>query len=68
MIAVFSKRRDFEDLHGTPKNYFIHITDIQSIRGRIFTGVIAAYGWYEDPKLRDAYDALQLRQPELFKK
>lgn len=68
MIAVFAKRRDFEDLYGTPKNYFVHISDVNSIRGRTFTGVIRLYSWYENSKMRDAYESLQLRQPELFKK
>lgn len=68
MIAVFCKNENyFIELGATPKNVFKRIRSIEDVRGIKFTGVLAISGWYVDsPKICEAYDALEKRQPELF--
>ena len=69
MIAIFSKteRQVKAELQLVPKNMFKIIRIPDDIRGIIFTGIILMYGCYDDVQKRDALDALEERQPELFK-
>jgi len=69
MIAVFTRtQRDFDEVRFLPKNNFIRIRDEYSLMGRRFTGVIAMYGFFNDNGVYEAYNLLNLRQPELFEK
>lgn len=63
MIAVFTKHKAFR-FH--PTNHFVFIQNIDSIRGRKFTGVIEMYGFWEDIEKQEAFDILKGKQPELF--
>ena len=69
MIAVFTRsERDFRELKLSPSNNFIRVIGTHSLHGRIFNGVIQVIGWYDsNDEIRDAFDIIQLRQPELFK-
>ena len=66
MIAVFSKQIQFESLSKSPENMFVWIKNIESIRGRTFTGVICMFDWHNDPGRCFAMHELEKLQPELF--
>lgn len=66
MIAILAKHeRDFQELNLRPKNNFKRIHSINDIRGYEFTGIIFTYRWYELEALREAYEHLIIRNPEL---
>ena len=69
MIAVFSKHHgDFLELRAAPANMFKRIRFIDDIRGCDFIGIIRTRGWHNaDIEAMRAYEALEKRQPELFK-
>ena len=68
MIAVFCRYlRDFEELEPSPRKMFIRIRNINDIRGCKFIGIIKSHDWFRgEDEMREAYDHLRVRQPELF--
>lgn len=70
MVAVFCRSEiDYIRLNLTPKRMFKRIRDVDSIRGIMFLGVIHYADWYNSNKnVLNAYDELQIKQPELFTK
>lgn len=69
MIAVFARsKKDMDvDIKVFPKYEFVYIESVESVRGRVFTGVVFCYKWHENTKAEFAYDVLRTRQSELFK-
>ena len=68
MIAVFTQTGHyFRTLQLFPRNKFVRVKDVNSIRGIRFDAVIIDYIpiWNKDHD--KAYEALLHRQPELFK-
>ena len=66
MIAVFSKHeRDFQELQLRPKKNFKRIHKANDVQGEKFEGIIFTFRWYESKPLREAYEHLIIRQPEL---
>ena len=68
MIAVFTRyERDFKEMELTPKNMFVRIRNINSVRGCKFYGIIRTHDWYKaEYDILQAYDYLRVRQPEIF--
>lgn len=67
MIAVFAQnQRDFENIRCMPSKNFKRIININSIRGAKFSGLICINGFRDNTDVKDAYDELYKRQPELF--
>ena len=70
MIAVFCEmeREFFDLLNPTPRKVFKRIKGVRDIRGERFTGIITVKGWdFAGNDIQDAYEALKIRQPDLFK-
>lgn len=66
-IAVFSPIRDHvKQLNLAPENLFKVISRVSDIRGELFSGYITLQGWYRNDQVREAYDELRFRQPELI--
>ena len=66
MIAIFGQQRDISNIRCMPSNNFKIIRDVNSVRGIKFTGIITLDGFYLITNIKDAYDELYKRQPELF--
>lgn len=68
-IAVFTRStQDFNDLRLLPKDMFIHIIDVNDIRGRTFIGVVETYQWWgRSEDIRLAHHLLEERFPNIFK-
>lgn len=68
-IAVFARTDQFRQLifRTIPTNVFRHIASIDDIRGIRFIGVIEFPGnYWDNRRMSEAYQALRMRQPELF--
>ena len=69
MVAVFTKYpKDFQRGRMSGDNDIKIIRNVDSIRGIRFTSVMELNNWYDNQDLDQAYKALEIRQPELFKK
>ena len=68
MVAVFTRyERDFRALGLTPKKMFVRVKNVNSVRGRKFSGIIRVRDWYMgEIQILEAYDHLRVRQPEIF--
>ena len=66
-IAVFVRDgRQFSDINLLPKQKFVRVESSEDIRGRRFSGLIEMHGWWSDRKKVIAYDALKVRNKEIF--
>ena len=69
MIAVFCENeRDFSELEPTPVKMFKRIRTINDVAGITFNGIIETRNWWKRrERIKEAYEYLKARQPELFK-
>lgn len=67
LIAVFARNRQrYSNFRMSPKEMFVTVHSADDIMGRKFDGIITYIDWYHDEKVRDAYEILKHRQPELW--
>lgn len=66
MIAIFAPLLEVQHMFLTPEKNFKVVRNLNDVRGKVFTGVIMYYGWYNEDSLVKAHSALRESQPELF--